>query len=160
MPRVRRKAQQETEASGWISGDATIQLVFAVEGRRYCVSVDDVSEIYEFDALRRVPAAPAEVAGIIDLRGRIVTLLNVFGTAAEGWKTALVFQKPHRHLGLRVPLDLGIAFRRRGEAVSPLEEGEPWLEGLWEQGGNLYHVLSGRRLAGFARARVVERFKQ
>jgi purine-binding chemotaxis protein CheW len=51
--------------------------VFTVEEREYAVPVASVVEILGYRGATRVPGAPQAVAGIVPVRGRMVTLLNV-----------------------------------------------------------------------------------
>lgn len=51
-------------------------LAFELAGESYAVPLDDVREIVRPDTPTPVPGAPAEVLGIISLRGSIVTVLD------------------------------------------------------------------------------------
>jgi purine-binding chemotaxis protein CheW len=65
-------------------------LSVAIGPERYALPIDAVSSVYEGLALTRVPCAPASVAGVTNVRGRIVlvldlsVLLNVSGYAKVG----------------------------------------------------------------------------
>ena len=67
---------------------ATIQyLSFALCGEEYAVEILRVREIIEYDALTRVPAMPASVRGVINLRGRVVPVVDLaarFGLPDSG----------------------------------------------------------------------------
>jgi purine-binding chemotaxis protein CheW len=50
---------------------------FLVDGQLFGVSVERVQEVLRFQAMTRVPLAPAEVRGLINLRGDIVTAIDM-----------------------------------------------------------------------------------
>lgn len=52
-------------------------LEFAVEAQRYAIPVRDVVEIVRAVAVTPLPAAPAIVEGVIDLRGQVVPVLDM-----------------------------------------------------------------------------------
>ncbi len=54
-------------------------LVFEVGGQRYGLPVDDVQELLRTVSIVPLPRAPAIVEGIINLRGRIIPVLDVRG---------------------------------------------------------------------------------
>jgi purine-binding chemotaxis protein CheW len=55
----------------------TQYLSFALCGEEYAVDILRVREIIEYDALTRVPAMPASVRGVINLRGRVVPVVDL-----------------------------------------------------------------------------------
>ena len=92
-----RGAAQETAqlATFWLDGDL------------YGVEVEHVQEVLRFQGLTRVPLAPRAVAGLINLRGQVVTAIEL-----------------RERLGLAPREDSSdavvIVVRLRGEAVSLL----------------------------------------
>ena len=62
-------------------------LVFAVAGRTRCADVDDVREIVPITPTIRLPGAPPDVRGLINLRGTLVTVMDaakcLYGVPAE-----------------------------------------------------------------------------
>lgn len=59
-------------------------LSFVLCGEEYAVNILRVKEIIEYDTLTRVPAMPACVRGVINLRGRVVPVVDLaarFGLA-------------------------------------------------------------------------------
>ena len=52
-------------------------LSFVLCGEEYAVNILRVKEIIEFDALTRVPAMPDSVRGVINLRGRVVPVVDL-----------------------------------------------------------------------------------
>ncbi len=54
-------------------------LVFEVAGRRYGLPAEDVQELVRAVSIVPLPRAPAVVEGVINLRGRVVPVLDVRG---------------------------------------------------------------------------------
>ena len=52
-------------------------LVFIAAGSRYGCGLEAVREIVPFRAATRLPGAPAHVVGLINLRGRLVTVTDL-----------------------------------------------------------------------------------
>jgi purine-binding chemotaxis protein CheW len=56
----------------------TMQLsTFTLDGFHFGVEVEKVQEVLRFQEMTRVPLAPAAVSGLINLRGQIVTAINL-----------------------------------------------------------------------------------
>ena len=49
---------------------------FEIAGEDYCLSVDDIQEILNYEIPTPVPGAQNEVVGILNVRGEIVTVLS------------------------------------------------------------------------------------
>lgn len=52
-------------------------LVFRIDDQRYALPAEDVAEVLAAVTIARLPKAPAVVEGIIDLRGRLVPVLDL-----------------------------------------------------------------------------------
>lgn len=50
---------------------------FALAGQYFAISVDDVQEVLRHRPRSRVPLAPAAVAGLMNLRGQIVPVIDL-----------------------------------------------------------------------------------
>lgn len=77
---VMTDAPSETAAQGWgnVQGDEFCQLVTcAVDGEEFAVDILSVQEINRMVEVTRVPKAPAFVEGVINLRGRIIPVLDL-----------------------------------------------------------------------------------
>jgi purine-binding chemotaxis protein CheW len=61
------------------SGDAALSqyLSFFIGGEEYAVGILRVKEIIEYDVVTRVPAMPPCVRGVINLRGRVVPVVDL-----------------------------------------------------------------------------------
>lgn len=87
--------------------DGTTSFVtFEVAGQMFGVPVTKVQDILTPDAIAPVPGGPAEVQGLINLRGRIVTVINL-----------------RTRLGIKHE---STADLRRGMCVTVENEGEPY----------------------------------
>jgi purine-binding chemotaxis protein CheW len=62
-------------------------LVFAVAGQRFALPIEDVQEIVRAVTITRLPKAPAIVEGVINVRGRIVPLLDIRSRFRLGSRT-------------------------------------------------------------------------
>lgn len=60
-----------------IDGDSETFVTFTVGGQQFGVPVTRVQDILTPDALAPVPGGPREVCGLINLRGRIVTVIDM-----------------------------------------------------------------------------------
>ena len=70
-----------------LSQSRTQYLSFVLCGEEYAVNILRVKEIIEYDALTRVPSMPASVRGVINLRGRVVPVVDLaarFGLPESG----------------------------------------------------------------------------
>jgi purine-binding chemotaxis protein CheW len=88
--------------------DGTRILHFPLGARRVGLSISEVREISEIPPPTPVPGAPAEIAGIVEIRGRIVTLMDIAriqGVPAqvEAGQLAVQLAPPYAHLGILVP---------------------------------------------------------
>jgi purine-binding chemotaxis protein CheW len=90
-------------------------LIFEIAGRRYGLPATDVREIVRVVALSRLPGAPAVVEGIINVRGRVVPVLDVrrrFGLAAKALEHTdhlIITGAEDRLTALRVDRALGLS---------------------------------------------------
>ncbi len=50
---------------------------FGVGGQLFGVEVENVQEVIRFQAMTRVPLAPSAVGGLINLRGQVVTAIDL-----------------------------------------------------------------------------------
>jgi purine-binding chemotaxis protein CheW len=72
---VLRIAEMTTPASH--AETRTQYLGFALNGSEYAVNLLRVKEIIEYDALTRVPAMPESVRGVINLRGKVIPVVDL-----------------------------------------------------------------------------------
>lgn len=62
---------------GKVVGGCIDMLIFQLDGVRFALPSSDVDEIHRAVAIVPLPKAPAIVEGIIDVRGRVVPVLDV-----------------------------------------------------------------------------------
>ncbi|MBE7557980.1 chemotaxis protein CheW [bacterium] len=103
--------------------DARALIVLELAGERFAVELTDVSEVIRDYPLYPVPGAPEFVDGVVNLRGRVVTVLSgrrLLGLADDPPPTGeriLILQGPGELLGVRVDRVVGV----KRVAVSALE---------------------------------------
>jgi chemotaxis signal transduction protein len=108
--------QRRSQGAG---GAGTACVSFRLGQETFGLPLDQLREIAAAGAVAPVPLAPPEVKGLANLRGRVVTLLDVarvFGrplppARCREDRLALVLAAPHDHLGLYVhgPVEIGRA---------------------------------------------------
>jgi len=59
-----------------MKNNSNAYLTFALGEERFAIPVDHVQEVVEFGQVTKVPNAPAYMLGIINLRGRVLPLLD------------------------------------------------------------------------------------
>ena len=107
---VMERDAEEDEGGETEAADGMLELLtFALAGELYSIDVDKLVEIIVPRSSTRVPNAPAEVIGIISLRGSIVTLLDlrmVLGHKGRGKETEdtriVVIQHENERIGFTV----------------------------------------------------------
>lgn len=52
-------------------------LIIHLQGERYAISVDSVQGVYEGIAITALPGVPAHIAGIVNIRGQLLTALDL-----------------------------------------------------------------------------------
>src|ERR687889_643780 len=65
------------EAAAASPAALTQYLSFFVAGEEYAVGILQVKEIIEYDVVTRVPSMPACVRGVLNLRGRVVPVVDL-----------------------------------------------------------------------------------
>jgi purine-binding chemotaxis protein CheW len=102
-------------------------LVFRAAGGRYGVELAALSEIVSKPRVARVPGAPAQLAGVFQVRGEIrpawdfARLIGSAGAAGDGGAVLLVASAAGE-IGLRVDEVEGIMEIRRADLAPPLED--------------------------------------
>ena len=149
---------------------------FTLGGRRFALELPLVSEMTDLPLLHPVPGAPPCVAGVADIRGRVVTLLDLAALfrlpiepghprspSGRPRPVALVLAGPHDHLAVLAGSDTDITHCAPGEIDAPENgpEGAGELVGrevLLEDGSpcTLIHVPS---MLDACAARVRERYR-
>jgi purine-binding chemotaxis protein CheW len=135
-------------------------LEFTLARERYALPLTAVQEVTEISLLKRVPKAPPVIAGLLDVRGRVVTLVElqrVFGLegADDGPAVALILASPDGHIGLLV--------RCRPQVtrldLSAAEPAEGLIDGVLPVSDKLYNIVSPRRILEYCEKQVLDVFK-
>lgn len=122
--RSSRKAQPEEQKTfeNWI--------VFSVSNRALALPVSHVREILRLEGLTGVPNAPQPVAGVMNLRGHVLpvvdthALLGLPGSPVTDASRVLIFLLNNRSIGLVVDDVTGLE-KLQAELVQTVTESEP-----------------------------------
>jgi chemotaxis signal transduction protein len=108
-------------------------LTFAARDEWYGVRVLEVREVAELRGVRAVPRAPLLVAGVAEVHGRVVTLIDLDRLVREAGPAAaddgagpwygVVLAPPYDHLGLLVRSRLDVANAPEAETIVPGRDG-------------------------------------
>ncbi|MGA2974812.1 MAG: chemotaxis protein CheW [Spirochaetia bacterium] len=139
-------------------------LAFFLAGEAYGVETCHVREVCQLKDLTAVPCTPPFVAGVMNLRGRIIAIIDLrrfFELPARGLtelNRVIVLTGGDNELGLLADSIDGV----RSVTVSDLQEGLPTLTGIRERflkgvTGRMLAVLDGARLLEDAALKVNER---
>jgi purine-binding chemotaxis protein CheW len=138
-------------------------LAFSLASESYCVETCHVREVCPLKDLTSVPCTPDFVAGVMNLRGRIVAVVDLrrfFELPARGLtelNRVIVLTGGSNELGLLADSIDGVRF----VPVSDLQEGLPTLTGIRDRflkgiTGQMLAVLDGARLLADAGLKVNE----
>ena len=136
-------------------------LAFSLAGETYGIETRHVGEVCPLKELTAVPCTPPFIAGVMNLRGRILAILDLrplFDLPARGLtelNRVIVLRGGDDEFGLLADSIDGV----RPVPVSDLQEGLPTLTGVRERflrgiTGQLLVVLDGARLLGDAGLKV------
>jgi purine-binding chemotaxis protein CheW len=137
-----------------------------IEGQMFGIPVLVVQDVLGPQKITRIPLAPPEVAGSLNLRGRIVTAIDV------RLRLKLPQRKPDAGAGMSVVVDMkGELYSLRvdqvGEVLSlpaaKFERNPPTLDTLWREfstgiyrlEGKLLVILDVPRLLDFTKSEVI-----
>jgi purine-binding chemotaxis protein CheW len=73
----RRAMTSLDTAAAIVDGGEHRYLTFSLGGQPYALSIAEVTEIIEFRPLTAVPMAPTGVRGVLNLRGRVVPVIDL-----------------------------------------------------------------------------------
>ena len=125
-----------------------------------------------------MPLAPPVIRGLANLRGRVITLIDVATVFSRSLppsrfaeeRLALVLCSPWEHLGLYVhaPVEIGqAAAESAGEQTMAVGSGIAAEEapgipslGIVSISGHFVHMVSAMELVAFCEARVLEGFRK
>jgi purine-binding chemotaxis protein CheW len=141
-----------------LAGEDTMQVVvFKVANETYSIAVQDVESIIRHSEVTAVPESPSEVRGVIDIRGRLVSIYDLrrrFGLPSlddETTANVLVLRHDVRDLGLLVDSVSEVATVSLADSQpAPAEAtaGNDFLMGVIHHGDELVMLLDVVRLLG------------
>jgi purine-binding chemotaxis protein CheW len=123
------------EASRAQLGGESVVLVFAVSSERYAVALPQVREVVESPKITPIPGAPAELAGVINVRGQIEPvweaslLLGLAAPAHRNSGCAVLLRRQDLPGGLHVDQLLQVRSLRPEEWQRPTQH-SPWAKGV------------------------------
>jgi len=98
----------DTVAAGQTDGDQLQLVTFEVESEEFAIDILAVQEINRMMQITRVPKSPREVEGVINLRGRIIPVIdlrrrfNMTGKPADEHSRIIVVEVASRVIGFIV----------------------------------------------------------
>lgn len=137
---------------------SALHVLFKVAGSEYVLPAADVLQMESFSGATRVPGAPPFVAGLVQIRGRVVPVVDLrarFGLpeAAPALDTrVVVVQQGERVVGLLVDAArevvsiAGEAFRPPPEIVA--EQAAGFVKAVAQVGGRLVMLIDCDRVIG------------
>jgi purine-binding chemotaxis protein CheW len=157
--RARSLARQpEPEATQ----DAHIEILeFALAGERYAIDLRFVHEVYVLKELTPLPCAPDFVAGIVAVRGRILSVIDLkkfFGLPDKGLtdlNKIIVLREPHKSTAETMEFGL-LADHIVGVRELPLAEMQPPLPTLTSMRADYLKGVTVERLAVLDARKLLE----
>lgn len=139
-------------------------VIFTLDGDRYALASDAVYEIIRAVAVARLPKAPPVIEGVINVRGRLVPVLDVrlrFGRPPrplEPDQHFIVARSGSRVVALRVDraLDLITLDRSAIEAAEPVVPGAEYVTGIARLADGLVVIHDLERFLSLDEARHLE----
>lgn len=136
-----------TPAPKSIGGSNREFLTFTVDGQLLGIPVLQVQDVLKRQKVTRVPLAPPEVEGSLNLRGRIVTALNLrMRLGITGEQPAKTMSIVVEHRGDLYSLTVDSVGDVIGLPVAAAEAPPATLEPLWRKHANEIYRLQDRLL--------------
>jgi len=139
--------------------DAGRYLTFALGGETYALPIADVTEIMEHRTLTVVPMMPAHIRGVINLRGKVVPVVDLVtrfgnGSTTIGRRTSIIILETahatHRTLGIIVDAVSTVIELTAADMESPPSFGDgvrtDFIAGMAKHDGSFIVVLDVKRL--------------
>jgi purine-binding chemotaxis protein CheW len=91
----------KSSAAGVLEEEATGYVTFRIEGQFFGIPVHLVQDVLSRQRLTPIPLAPPEITGAVNLRGRIVTVINLRARLSipprEGFRPPMNIVVDHRN---------------------------------------------------------------
>jgi chemotaxis signal transduction protein len=131
-------------------------ITFEARSEWFGLAARDVQEVARLRGVRPVPCAPGVIAGLAEVHGRIVTLIDLDrlmspGDGPAGGGSApppsreaygVVLAPPCDHLGILVRSSVDVASASTEDAVPPPGDPSGWLQARLPVGDRLLNLLS------------------
>jgi len=105
-------------------------LAFQLGAHKYIIPITDVSEVLTVKDLTTIPRSPSWLVGISNVRGNLITLLDihefVFGAPMQGKydsKRMLLVKQETHHYGLIIDSIIGMKSFNAGQGIDEVPEG-------------------------------------
>jgi len=152
-----------SKTTGWSAGEGQHDFVsFSVASQLFGIPVLKVQDVLGPQRITRIPLAPKEVAGSLNLRGRIVTAIDLrlrlgLDRREKGQNSMSIVVEHHDELyslivdsvGEVLSLD-GAAYERNPPTLDP--RWRDFSDGIYRLNGSLLVVLDVSQLLQFAKA--------
>jgi purine-binding chemotaxis protein CheW len=139
------------------SEDPVLQWVtFCLDNETYGVNVMGVQEVLRYTEIARVPGAPGYVLGIINLRGKVVTVMDTrqrFGLKSSEVNEdsrIVIIEADGQVIGILVDAVAEVVYLRASEIESPPkvgnEESTSFIHGVSNKNGKLLILVDLSRM--------------
>jgi len=137
-------------------------VVFQLGKEEYCVPIHQVREIIKYKGATKMPGSPKHVEGIINLRGKIIPVIDLavkFGTVVkDGERQALIIELGAQNAGVVVDL-VSEVIRLPDTAIeaAPTQaaDGRTYIRGIGKTGDRLLILLELANLVDGAELSVI-----
>ena len=149
------------------SEDPVLQWVtFCLDNETYGINVMGVQEVLRYTEIARVPGAPGYVLGIINLRGKVVTVMDT--RQRFGLKPAdvnedsriVIIEADSQVIGILVDAVAEVVYLRASEIESPPkvgnEESTSFIHGVSNKNGKLLILVDLSRMLSDEEWSVIE----
>ena len=125
-------------------------ITFEARSEWFGLAARDVQEVARLRGVRPVPCAPGVIAGLAEVHGRIVTLIDLDRLMAPGGESpersgdeyGVVLAPPRDHLGILVRSGVDVSVGATEDAEPPPGEASGWLQARLPIGDRLMNLLS------------------
>ncbi len=121
MGAIETTIQQQPDTAKMRTTNVGQNLTFVLGGEIYALGIMNIKEIIDYNCLTEVPMMPAFVCGVINLRGRVVPIIDLLARFGKGKtqirkRTAIVIVESVNR-GDKVAHDIGIVVDAVNEVV-------------------------------------------
>ncbi len=143
-------------------------IAFKISREYYALEGSQIKEICNLPEVYPMPMTPPLIKGLSDIRGQIITLLNIFSPeqipADKQFTNVAVLTGNAGNLGLIVPEDLqsvNLDFSGLSNGVRDAKSFyRNFVKGVVEADDNIYNILSVGKIRNNSREKLLESLKQ